>query len=366
MSPDINPAAAVTPQEQGYVFPAEWARQASVLLSCPLNPATWPDNRAAMEKAYAAFAAAITRYEDVRLLCVSPAQARWQDLLAGAGAVMDRVTLHDIATDDAWCRDHGPIVLKHRQASRRAVVSFHYNAWGGKFPPWAQDDLVAGRLAGALGLPCFQAPLVGEGGAFETNGAGMLLTTESVLLNSNRNPGLDQAGVERILRQYLGVEQIGWLPEGLCGDDTDGHIDTLTRFFRPDAVLTLLDDDPLSPNHAVLRRNVALLRQMRCVDGRRLEVVPLPCPRPIRPSGWREEILPASYANFLVINGAVLAPTYRQDSSDRQALAVLGQAFPGRDIIPIDCFDIVLEGGALHCLSQQVPAGQAQSESSHP
>lgn len=359
MSPDANLAAAATPQEQGFLFPAEWERQESVILSCPLNSRTWPDNRPAMEKAYAAFAAAISKYEDVRLHCVAAAQTRWRDLLAGAGAKMDRVIMHDLATDDAWCRDHGPIVLKHRLTSQRAVVSFHYNAWGGKFPPWGQDDLVAERMAGAMGLPCFQAPLFGEGGALETNGAGMLLTTESVLLNPNRNPGLGKTDIERILRRFLGVEQIGWLPGGLCGDDTDGHIDTLARFFRPDAVLTLVDDDPMSPNHAILQRNLTLLKQMRGPEGRRLEVVPLPCPQPIRPQGWREEILPASYANFLVINGAVLAPTYRQDNSDRQALAVLGQAFPGRDIIPIDSFDIVLEGGALHCLSQQVPAGKA-------
>ncbi|HPY90594.1 MAG TPA: agmatine deiminase family protein [Lentisphaeria bacterium] len=347
--------SSLTPQEQGFVFPAEWERQESVLLSCPLNPHTWPDNRAAMEKAYAAFAAAISRYENVRLLCIASAQARWLDRLADAGAVMERVIMHDVATDDAWCRDHGPIVLKHGQTSQRAAVSFHYNAWGGKFPPWEQDDLVAGRMAIVLGLPCFQAPLIGEGGAFETNGAGMLLTTESVMLNPNRNPGRDKAEVEQILCQYLGVEQIGWLPSGLCGDDTDGHIDTLTRFFRKDAVLTLVDEDPLSPNYAVLQRNLALLQKMRGVDGRRLDVVPLPCPQPIRPVGWREEILPASYANFLIINGAVLVPTYRQDSNDNQVLAILGQAFPERDIVPIDCFDIVLEGGALHCLSQQVP-----------
>ena len=344
-----------SPRAAGYLFPAEWEPQEAVILSCPLNPKTWPDNRSAMEKAYAEFAAAISRFETVRLICKAEAQAHFRELLAEASADLARVLFYDLPTNDAWCRDHGPVYIRQKETGERAIVDFNYNAWGGKFSPWDADNAVPKRMAGLLGLPVVRVPLTCEGGALEVNGAGTLLTTESVLLNENRNPGMNKAEVGRILIENLGLEQVLWLKSGLAGDDTDGHIDTLTRFFRKDAVLTIVDEDLLSPNYQILLENEKTLKAMRLADGSRLEVVRLPCPQPIRPQGWREEILPASYANFLVINGAVLVPTYRQDKTDVQALEQIASAFPGRSIIPIDCFDIVLEGGALHCLSQQEP-----------
>ncbi len=342
-----------SPLAAGYVFPAEWEQQEAVILSCPLNRKTWPHNRAAMEKAYADFVAAISHFETVRLICKVEAQPHFRELLEEAGADMTRIVFYDLPTNDAWCRDHGPVFLRQKKTGERAIVDFNYNAWGGKFSPWDADNAVPKRLAGMLGLPVVSVPLTCEGGALEINGAGTLLTTESVLLNDNRNPGLVKADVENLLIENLGLEQVLWLKSGLAGDDTDGHIDTLTRFFRKDAVLTIVDDNSLSPNYQVLLENEKALKAMQLADGSRMEVVRLPCPQPIRPKGWREEILPASYANFLIINGAVLVPTYRQDKTDAQALERLASAFPGRSILPIDCFDIVLEGGALHCLSQQ-------------
>ncbi|MFA6931755.1 MAG: agmatine deiminase family protein [Lentisphaeria bacterium] len=346
-----------TPRVQNYIFPAEWDKQEAVILSCPLNPKTWPDNRAAMEKAYAAFVAAISRFEMVRLICKAAAQPHYMELLQNAGADQTRVVFYDLPTNDAWCRDHGPIFIRQKETGKRAIVDFNYNAWGGKFSPWEDDNAVPGRLAELLEVQHLQVSLTCEGGALESNGAGTLLTTESVLLNKNRNPGLEKLDIEKMLIECLGLEQVLWLKSGLAGDDTDGHIDTLTRFFRKDGVLTIYDDDPLSPNYEVLRKNELALKAMRLYDGSPLEVLRLPCPQPIRPQGWREEILPASYANFLILNGAVLVPTYRQAQTDSLALELIATAYPGRQILPIDCFDIVLEGGALHCLSQQEPAG---------
>ena len=343
-----------SPRALGYSLPPEWSQQQSVMLSCPINPATWPNTRPALERAYAAFAAAITRFEDLRLNCVAGAQEHYRSLLADAGADLSRVRFHDLPTNDAWCRDHGPIILRHADGQRRAVLDFDYNAWGGKFTPWDLDDAVPRAIAAMDGLPCFHAPLFCEGGALEVNGRGTLLTTASVVLNPNRNPGMSKARAEQLLMDALGCEQVLWLPSGLAGDDTDGHIDTITRFIAPDVVLTAYDDDPLSPNHDVLKRNDALLRAMRLHDGTPLEVIRLPMPEPIRPQNWREEILPATYANFLVINNAVIVPTYRQDRRDEQALTIIAQAFPSREIVPSDCYDIVIEGGALHCLSQQM------------
>ncbi|NLF94185.1 MAG: agmatine deiminase family protein [Oligosphaeraceae bacterium] len=342
-----------TPQDLGLVFPAEWEPQNSIILSCPLNPETWPGNRPALEQAYTAFIAAIAACEPVNLLCAKAAQEHWHELLSAAGANRGNIFFLDLRSNDAWCRDYGPIFLRHPQSRQRAVVKFQYNAWGGKFPPWDDDARVPELLSGHFGVPLFTSPLFCEGGALESNGRGLIMTTAAVLLNPNRNPGLSQEDCERQLREALGAEQILWLPGGLCGDDTDGHIDTLARFCAADTVLAIRDDDPWSPNYQILRDNFRRLQEFRLLSGARLQVVPLPCPKSIRPQGWRTDILPASYANFLIVNSAVLVPTYRQDDTDQLALDIIGQAFPGRAVVPVDCYDIIWEGGALHCLSQQ-------------
>lgn len=339
---------------QGYTFPAEWSCQEYIYLSWPMNPHTWMDCFPQMEAAYASFAAAITHYELLRILVKSSENERIIRLLTEHDAVLEHVEFFNIATNDAWCRDHGPTFLKHRENGSLALVDFSYNAWGGKFPPWDLDNAVPEQIAHALQCPRFVTDLVCEGGALESNGNGTLLTTRSVVLNSNRNPGISEPEAERILCDMLGMDHVIWLDSGLPGDDTDGHIDTLTRFFRDDAVLTVLGEKT-HPGYDAMKRNYETLKQARTAAGKKLEIVPLPVPDPICPEDWREEILPATYANYLVINNAVLLPTYRQDASAEKAISILEQAFPGRDIIPIDCYDIILEGGALHCLSQQQP-----------
>ncbi len=339
----------------GWRMPAEWETQSAVLLSYPLNPLTWPGCRKEMEEAYAAFAAAVTKYEDLKVNCLPvSAQERALELFRNAGADCSRIEFLPVETNDAWCRDHGPVFVRNLRTGERAALDFQYNAWGGKFPPWDLDNAAARKMSEILGIPCLPVPLVLEGGALEVNGAGALLSTESVVLNPNRNPGLTKERAEEIFRDVLGTECVLWLKSGLEGDDTDGHIDTLVRFFRKDAVLAAVDEKPSSINHDALKRNFDALKRMRLPDGSPLEVLALPSPDPIRPEGWREEVLPATYANFLIINGAVLVPTYRQDKNDAKALEIIGSAFPGRDIVPLDCVDILLEGGALHCLSQQM------------
>jgi agmatine deiminase len=344
------------PAAAGFRMPAEWAPQEAIWLSWPLKPGAWPGCRDAAELAFAEFAAAISRFEPVRINCVQPEQDRVGAALARAGARMDRVRLFDHPTNDAWCRDHGPVFVQHPETGEVALTDWGFNAWGGKFPAWDLDNAIPARVAAALGLRRFAIPMVAEGGGLEVNGDGVLLTTESVLLNPNRNPAFTQAQTEIILRGALGVESICWLKSGLECDDTDGHIDTLARFVAPAAVVTVVSTDPNSPNHAALERNRADLARFRLPDGHRLDLIPLPLPDPIRLPGWRLEVLPATYANFLILNGAVLVPTYRQPGHDREALRLLAQCFPERDVIGLDCRDLVLEGGALHCLSQQQPA----------
>lgn len=333
----------------GFRMPAEWEPQEAVWLSWPLNPDTWPDRIESVEKTYAFFAAQISRFQRVRINCIKSEQPRVLELLRAADVVIQNLELFDIATNDAWCRDHGPVFIKNDATGEVAMADFKYNAWGGKFPPWDLDDAVPSKISAELKMRRFPVSLFGEGGGLEVNGTGVLLTTESVCLNANRNPDQSKEEIENVLCEALGVTKVCWLKSGMEGDDTDGHIDTLTRFFKPNGVLTMTEPDVANPNHAPLQRNVDDLKAFG------FEVIPLPSPKPIRPEGWREEVLPASYANYLIINGAVLVPTYRQPETDQEALKIIAACHPGREIIPIDCYDILLEGGALHCLSQQQP-----------
>ena len=343
-----------SPRELGYTFPAEWSRQSCVYLSWPVNPETWTGCFDSMESAYSDFAAAISHHELLRIVVSAGHNERIAALLAEHGAQLEQVEFFDIATNDAWCRDHGPVFLKNPQTGKIALADFQYNAWGGKFT-WELDNAVPAQIARYLHCRRFTVPFTCEGGALETNGSGTLLTTRSVMLNSNRNDGMTESKAQQILCDSLGMRKILWLDSGLPGDDTDGHIDTLARFINSNTVLAAKVKKD-HPGFEAVENNFKALQKMRNADGEKLEVIPLPMPDPVYPNRWRTDILPATYANYLLINGAVLFPTYRQDGSANKAMDLLRQAFPSREIIPIDCYDILLEGGALHCLSQQQPA----------
>jgi len=273
-------------------------------------------------------------------------------LLAGAVAT-DRLRFYRFPTNDAWARDHGAIFVTRASVHEpRLAVDFDYNAWGGKYPPFDLDRRIGRQMAEALGVPRYAKPgVVLEGGSIEVNGEGALLTTEQCLLNPNRNPTLERADIERLLRDSFGVAEILWLGDGIEGDDTDGHIDDLTRFVAPGVVVTAVESNRADPNHVPLAANRALLDSLR-VAGRPLEVHELPMPAP---QYLQEQRLPASYANFYVANGAVLVPVFGCPA-DQVACAVLGDCFPRRRVVPIDCRVLIAGLGALHCLTQQVPA----------
>ncbi len=344
-----------TPSECGFRMPPEWSVQKAVWLSWPHNPDTWPDRMEKVQQSYAAFAAAISRYEEVRILRGGKSEQEIRDILSRADAIQERIFIFDIPTNDAWCRDHGPVFLKNQHTGETAIVDFQYNSWGGKFPPWDLDNAVPSLIAKQLSLKRFEIPIVCEGGALEINGLGDLITTESVLLNSNRNPGVSKQQMTDILCDSLGASQVIWLESGMAGDDTDGHVDTMARFFRDDAILLAEDPSATGRNREILTRNRKRLETARNSKGELMEILALPCPKPILPANWREEVLPATYANYLLVNGAVLVPTYQDDRSDQAAVKIIQQCFPEREIVPLDCYDIILEGGALHCLSQQQP-----------
>jgi agmatine deiminase len=230
-------------------------------------------------------------------------------------------------------------------------VDWQYNAWGDKYPPYDLDDVIPSRIGQELGLPVYYPGIVMEGGSIDVNGQGTLITTEACLLNPNRNPQLDRAQIEDYLRAFLGVEKILWLGDGIVGDDTDGHVDDLTRFVNPTTVVTVVEDDPADENYEPLQENLERLRGMRDQDGRPLRVVTLPMPRPLRHDGQR---LPASYANFYIANGLVLLPTYDPER-DAEAQSTLQRLFPDREVVGIDCTDLVWGLGAFHCITQQWP-----------
>jgi agmatine deiminase len=334
-----------------YRMPAEWEPHQATWLSWPHNTETWPVRLEPTQRAYARMVAALARSETVHINVNDAAmEAHARAVLAEAGAHGD-IRFHHIPTNDAWCRDHGAIFTRGADVPRLRALNWGYNAWGGKYPPYDLDDAVPPQMARALGVPCVAGGMILEGGSIEVNGDGLLLTSEACLLNPNRNPHLSRAEIEQRLCAMLGVQRVLWLADGIVGDDTDGHVDDMTRFVAPDTVLTVVEDDPADANYAPLRENLERLRAMRDQHGRPLRVLTLPMPSAQYHEGER---LPASYANFYIANSVVLLPTFA-DPRDEQARAVLAQCFPGREVVGIDCRDIILGLGALHCLTQQVP-----------
>ena len=324
-------------------LPAEFEPQRAIWLTWPGNPGTWSDCRAAAERAYATFVSAVTRYQTVELICGAAWQPVARQRLAEAKADLSVITWHDWPVNDAWCRDHGPLFVFNEQGEKE-IVDFQYNAWGGKFSPWDADDAVPSRISELRKCPRHRVPRFGEGGAIEVNAQGLLLTTASVWLNDNRNPGWTRAEAEKCFSEYLGVTETLWLEEGLIGDDTDGHIDTITRFVDNRRVLTALCE-ATDPNFRVLSANRERLSG-------RLEVIDLPHPAPL----WKDgERLPATYANFLIMNDAVLVPTYGQPVQDDAALGICREVFTGREVLGIPSDVLIREGGSLHCLSMQEP-----------
>lgn len=334
-------------------MPAEWERQAAVWLSWPHRAKTWPGLFRQIPAAYAAFVAAISRFEPVRINCEARLQVRARRACAAAGAEMAKVEFFDHPTNDAWCRDHGPIFVKHARTGEVAVTDWRYNAWGGKYPPYDLDNEIPSLIARRLKLRRFGNKMVLEGGSIDVNGCGVLLTSEQCLLHPNRNPRLDRTGIEANLRAFLGVDSVLWVGEGIVGDDTDGHIDDMARFFKPEGIVSGVEANPRDANHRILSDNWIRLQTFRTPAGRKYDLVPLPMPAPVVVRGQR---VPASYANFLIVNGAVLVPTFRQRRNDAQACAILGECFPGREIVPVDAFHLIWGLGTLHCLSQQQPA----------
>jgi agmatine deiminase len=284
------------------------------------------------------------------------------EILAGQGEVADearrlvgelpQVRIHDVPTNDAWIRDHGPMFLVGGPGDEPALIDWEYNAWGGKYPPFDRDNVVPRRVAEITGRRRFEAGIILEGGAVDFNGHGSVLTSEQCLLNPNRNASLGRAEIERYLADYCAATNVLWLGDGIVGDDTDGHIDELARFVGPRTVVAAVERDPRDENHAPLADNLQRLKSMRDEQGRSLEVIEIPLPGRLMHG---EQRLPASYMNFYIANGVVIVPTF-DDPNDRLAQETLARLLPTRQVVPIRAVDLAWGLGAFHCITQQEPA----------
>jgi len=337
--------AAATPAALGYRMPAEWSPHARCWMAWPCRATMWDARLDAARAAFAEVARIIARFEPVTMI------ARPEDAAAARQALGATVSVLALPLDDSWARDIGPAFLTHPTRGL-AGVAWRFNAWGGKYPDYAEDAQLAQRLLAHLDLPCFAAPFVLEGGAIHVDGEGTALVTEQCLLNPNRNPGLSRAEIEDHLRAWLGVDTVIWLGQGLVDDETDGHVDNLACFVRPGVVMALGEPDPRDENFAALADNDRRLRAATDARGRSPEVLQVNQPAPRVIDGRR---LALSYINFYRANGAVIAPRFG-DPRDEEAQAKLAIAFPDLTIVTVPALDILFGGGGIHCITQQQPA----------
>jgi agmatine deiminase len=346
-----------TPREQGFRMPAEWSRHAATWIAWPHNASDWPGKFQAISWVYADIVRHLAAVEDVHILVNDAAsEKRARGVLTRSGVRLTRVHFHQWPTNRVWMRDSGPIFVKNSQ-DVTAITNWKFNAWA-KYDDWQLDDGVPDHVAGLLGLPEWKPTLgehriVLEGGSIDTNGAGVLLTTEECLLSEvqQRNPGLSREDLERAFQEYLGIEQVIWLNRGIAGDDTHGHVDDITRFVGEKRIITVMEASRDDENYEPLQENLDRLKSARSLKGDTFEIVELPMPAPVVFDGRR---LPASYGNFYIANDLVLVPTFN-DPNDRKAMSVLAEVFPGRKVTGIHCGDLIWGLGALHCMTQQQP-----------
>lgn len=349
----MDQSTAITPGQSGFTFPAEWAPHTATWLSWPHKEESWPGKIGMVYHNYCQFIKVVAEGELVRINVKDELMMAFaKQQLELVGADLSQIEFYEFPTNDAWCRDHGPAFLINAETREKVIVDWGYNAWGGKYPPFDKDDLIPTRIAQQLGLPVYHPGIVMEGGSVDFNGAGTVLTTTACLLNPNRNPHLNKDQIEDFLRNYYGVQQVLWLGDGIVGDDTDGHIDDITRFVNEDTVVTVVEENKDDENYHILQENLEALKTMRLLNGKPLNIIELPMPDPVI---YNDQRLPASYANFYIANSAVIVPTYRCNN-DARALSILQSCFPDRKVVGIDSTDIIWGLGSFHCLSQQEPA----------
>ena len=336
-------------QKSGYRLPAEWEPHAATWVAWPHRRASFLGNFDEVPVAFSKLVRLLARYEPVRVIgseaVLRDASSQLQE--------SSRVDFIEIPTNDSWLRDTGPVFLKSKgEQQELVVVDFGFNAWGGKYPPWDVDAVVAGKIARHLGLRVLETQIILEGGAIETDGEGTLLVNHRCIDDPRRNPGWSRGDLTAGLQSLLGIEKVLWASGDLAGDDTDGHIDQLARFVAPGCVVAARQPDRSDPNHKPLEANFDLLREFKDARGRMLDVVPINLPPSIR---FGDVQLPASYLNFFILNGGVIVPTFDHDL-DSDAIATIQKFFPHREIVPFSALELIRGRGAVHCVTSQQPA----------
>ncbi|TKT93089.1 agmatine deiminase family protein [Dyadobacter frigoris] len=342
-----------TPKAAGFTFPAEWQPHRATWLTFPHNDASWQGDRLSkMYPQYLAFIKAISQAENVGII------ANDENLKQFIIGELEKIQV-DLSkiefivkpTNDAWCRDHGPAFLINPETKEKMIVDWGHNAWGGKYPPYDDDNRTPQAIAKYLDLPFVTPGIIMEGGSVEFNGAGSLLTSKSCLLNQNRNSHLNQAQIEEFLSGYYGIDQVLWVEAGIAGDDTDGHIDDTTRFINENTVIAAVENDPNDENYKILQTNLKMMKEMRLLNGKQLNIIEIPMPKAVIIDDFRT---PGSYVNFLMCNAGVIVPVFN-NPNDQIAIDILEKAMPDRKIIPLEATEIIWGQGSFHCLSQQEP-----------
>ncbi len=331
-------------------MPAEWERHDSTWLSWPKDPLTFPsDVIGRVEEIYLDMIEALRSGERVDLIVND---LKTEERVSSMLSSRKNVSFHHIKSQDVWVRDYGPIFVK-KSGKERAATKWIFNAWGGKYDELLTDNETGMKICLELGEPIFEPGIVLEGGSVDIDGSGTCLTTTQCLLNKNRNPQLSKEEIAGYLRNYLGITNLVWLGEGISGDDTDGHVDDIARFVSPGKVICVIEEDPSDENHHALKKNCETLQKSKLADGSPLEVIPLKMPGKVLDEEGRR--LPASYANFYIGNDALLVPIFG-GKNDEAALSVLSETFRGRNVIGINCTELVYGFGGIHCVTQQQPA----------
>ncbi len=349
-----------SPTFLGYHLPAEWEPHEGTWLAWPHNHATWPGRSQSerMQLVYRSFAqlvGAIAADEAVHISVNDSQMEKLAHDVLKKYNVAGHIQFHHVTTDNAWCRDHGAtIVVNHSDQSSyptRVAVDWGYNGCGMVAARFENDNAVASQMARIMQMPCVSGGMILEGGSVESNGKGLAITTESCLLNPNRNPGVKREQIEERLSSMLGAETVIWLPNGIAGDETGGHVDLMARWINENTVAVALETDANDANYRTLHKNLELLQRVKLPGDKRLKIETLPMPKPVTQDGIR---LPATYTSFYLTNHSVIVPTFEQPT-DQTACEKIGKLFPTRNVVGINCLDILHSCGGLHSLMMQIP-----------